>query len=185
MDYRVLTSREWSLMKQIDWRQTQERAMSDSERASINACAVKMMGYIAALDWFMIDLKEDLISEGLYRHGIKRMINQWTDKICNEVHTKAFKLLTSVNPNISSHYNIVGDGFRERISSAVYLEGLDKSYSIVINLCRLIEKYNNKIKSDYDFKPVKLVLKLPKQLAIIGKEASDLEFIIENAVKVK
>ena len=40
------------------------------------------------------------------------------------------------------------------------------------------------MKSEYDFKPVKLVLELPKQLAIIGKEASDLGFIIENAVKV-
>ena len=185
MSYNVLTTREWSLMKQIDWRQTQERAMSDSERIAINACAVKMMGYIAALDWFMMDLKDDLESEGLYRHGIKRMINQWTDKICNEVHSKAFKLLTSVNPDISHHYNVVGDGFRERISSAVYLEGLDKSYSIVINLCRLIEKCNNKIKGDYDFKPVRFVLELPKQLSIIGRKASDLEFIIENAVKVK
>ena len=184
MSYNVLTMREWSLMRQIDWRQTQDRAMSDSERIAINACAVKMMGYIAALDWFMMDLKDDLEAEGLYRHGIKRMINQWTEKICNEVHTKAFKLLTSVNPDISHHYNVVGDGFRERITSSVALEGLDKSFNIVYNLCNLIEKCNNKIKKDYDFKPVHLVFQLRKQLSILGIVPSDLEFIIENAVKV-
>ena len=184
MNYRVLTSREWSLMRQIDWRQTQERAMSDSERVAINACAVKMMGYIAALDWFMLDLKEDLENAGLYRHGVKRMINHWESKICNEVHSKAFKLLTSVNPEISEHYNRVGDGFRERINSSVALEGLDKSFNVVYNLCNLIEKCNNKIKRDYDFKPVHLVFQLRKQLSILGIVPSDLEFLIENAVKV-
>lgn len=184
MNYNVLDSRTYSLMRRIDWRRTQDRVMSDSEAKRMNADAVKMMGYIAALDWFLFDLRDDLEACGMYRHGIKRTINIWTDKICGNVHDAAHKLLTRVNPDIGRHYTVVGEGFRDRISSAVMLEGLDKSYSIVINLCRLIERYNNKIKSDYDFKPVKLVLALPKQLAIIGKEASDLEFIIENAVKV-
>lgn len=184
MNYNVLDSRTYSLMRRIDWKQGQDRVLSDSEAKRMNADAVKMMGYIAALDWFMFDLRDDLEACGMYRHGIKRTINIWTDKICGNVHDAAHKLLTRVNPDIGQHYTVVGEGFRDRISSAVMLEGLDKSYSIVINLCRLIEKYNNKIKSEYDFKPVKLVLELPKQLAIIGKEASDLEFIIENAVKV-
>lgn len=184
MNYNVLDSRTYSLMRRIDWRRTQDRVMSDSEAKRMNADAVKMLSYIAALDWFMFYLRDDLEACGMYRHGIKRTINIWTDKICGNVHDAAHKLLTRVNPDIGRHYTVVGEGFRDKISSAVKLEGLDKSYSIVINLCRLIEKYNNKIKSDYDFKPVKLVLELPRQLAIIGKDAFDLEFIIENAVKV-
>ena len=184
MNNNVLDGRTYSLMKRIDWRQGQDRVMSEDESRRMNADSVRMLSYIAALDWFMFDLRDDLEACGMYRHGIKRTMNIWTDKICRDVHDAAHKLLTRVNPDIGRHYTVVGEGYRDRISSAVKLEGLDKSYSIVINLCRLIEKYNNKIKSDYDFKPVKLVLELPKQLAIIGKEASDLEFIIENAVKV-
>lgn len=184
MIYNFLDSRTYSLMRRIDWRQGQYRVMSESETKRMNADAVKMMGYIAALDWFMFDLRDDLEACGMYRHGIKRTINIWTDKICSDVHDAAHKLLTRVNPEVGRHYTVVGEGYRDKIYSAVMLEGLDKSYSIVINLCRLIEKYNNKIKSDYDFKPVKLVLELPRQLSIIGKDAYDLEFIIENAVKV-
>lgn len=184
MNYNVLDSRTYSLMRRIDWRQACERALSDDEAKRMNADAVKMLSYIAALDWFMFDLRDDLESCGMYRHGIKRTMNIWTDRICRDVHDAAHKLLTKVNPDVGRHYTVVGEGFRDRISSAVLLEGLDKSYSIVINLCRLIEKYNDKINSEYDFKPVKLVLELPKHLAMIGKEASDLEFIIENAVKV-
>ena len=184
MIYNVLDSRTYSLMRRIDWRRTQDSVMSYSEAKRMNPDAVKMRSYISALDWFMFDLRDDLEACGMYRHGIKRTMNIWTDRICRDVHDAAHKLLTKVNPDVGRHYTVVGEGFRDRISSAVLLEGLDKSYSIVINLCRLIEKYNDKIKSEYDFKPVKLVLELPKHLAMIGKEASDLEFIIENAVKV-
>lgn len=82
MNNNVLDGRIYSLMKRIDWRQAQDRVMSKDESRRMNADSVRMLSYIAALDWFMFYLRDDLESCGMYRHGIKRTMNIWTDKIC-------------------------------------------------------------------------------------------------------
>lgn len=65
------------------------------------------------------------------------------------------------------------------ISDCILLEAPQRSYNIVLSLCRIISSLNGRISGRYDFNPAKPLVRIPALLECTGIEDCKIDEIIE------
>lgn len=144
--------------------------------------AVRMLTMVACMGYAVIDLETALADAGKLRHQVKLRMGQ-IRHMTEYAHGTAFNMLHSINPAASRQYNDQLDWMYGRISACILLPEPEKSYNIVVSLCRLIEKYNSQISSRYDFNPAKPLYKVPALIACANITDYRLDNIIEMNTK--
>ena len=144
--------------------------------------AVRMLTMVACMGYAVIDLETALADAGKLRHQVKLRMGQ-ISHMTEYAHGTAFNTLHSINPAASRQYNDQLDWMYGRISACILLPEPEKSYNIVVSLCRLIEKYNSQISSHYDFNPAKPLYKVPALIACANITDYRLDNIIELNTK--
>ncbi len=144
--------------------------------------AVRMLTMVACMGYAVIDLETALADAGKLRHQVKLRMGQ-IRHMTEYAHGTAFNMLHSINPAASRQYNDQLDWMYGRISACILLPEPEKSYNIVVSLCRLIEKYNSQISSRYDFNPAKPLYKVPALIACANITDYRLDNIIELNTK--
>ena len=144
--------------------------------------AVRMLTMVACMGYAVIDLETALADAGKLRHQVKLRMGQ-IRHMTEYAHGTAFNMLHSINPAASRQYNDQLDWMYGRISACILLPEPEKSYNIVVSLCRLIEKYNSQISSRYDFNPAKPLYKVPALIACANVTDYRLDNIIELNTK--
>lgn len=140
--------------------------------------AVQMLSYIGALDYALYDLEETLTAAGRFRHSTKRLVKQ-SQQLAVSVHAEAYHMLGRINKQASRQYNDKADETFARVSDCILLEGVSKSYNIVMALCRIIEKLNRSLSGRYDFAPARVLYRIPSLLQCIGETDYHVDRIME------
>lgn len=71
----VSTQQELLLCRRMAWHNMQPHKPRP-EDVKYTADAIRMLNYIAALNYAMLDLEEELTAAGLFRQDVKRRVNQ-------------------------------------------------------------------------------------------------------------
>lgn len=144
--------------------------------------AVRMLTLVACMGYAVLDLEEALSRCGKLRHEVKVRMKQ-VKHLTEYAHGTAFEMLHKVSDEAARMYNDRMDETYRRIFARILLPEPEKSYNIVVALCRLIEKYNGQISGRYDFNPAKPLYKVPALIACAGIEDHHLDGIIELNMK--
>ena len=155
----------------------QERKPTNEDERYV-PIAVRMLLYVACLNYAMLELELELRATGLLKHEVKRRFAQSMDLVFR-VHGTAYEMLLKVDPRTAYQYNDRMEAAYKQISDCVLLEAPEKSYNVVLSLCRLIEKYNGRISGRYDFAPAKALYRIPAMLECTGIEDYKIDEIIE------
>ena len=176
----TITTRQATLMRRMAWneRRMREPTIEDKKLVPI---AIKLLSYIACLNYALCDLEDEMRDAGKYRHETKRRIQQ-AQKMVEDVHNTAYYMLYNSNHIAGRQYNDATDGSWREISEAVLLPPPERAYNIVVALCRLVEKKNIQLSGKYDFTPAKKLYTIPALLACCGIEDRKIDVIIEKNV---
>ena len=176
----AMTREQLLLCKRTAWRNLQMRAPSEADKR-YTADAIRMLNYIAALNYAMIDLEEELSAYGMLRQELKRRVRQ-AAAVVQKVHTEAWQMLSRISKRATEEYNDCMDWCYHKVEAAVLLEAPERAYNIVVALCRLIELYNGKIAPRYDFRPATPIYRIPALLECIKLTDYHIDNIIDMAV---
>lgn len=176
----TLTHKQAILMHRMAWndRRMREPTIEDKKLVPV---AIKMLSYIACLNYALCDLEDEMRDAGKYRHEAKRRIQQ-AQKMVEEVHNTAYYMLYNSSRVAGRQYNDATDGSWKEITDAVLLAPPERGYNIVVALCRLIEKQNLILSGKYDFTPAKKLYTIPALIACCGIEDRKIDVIIEKNV---
>lgn len=170
-------------MKRMAWRNMQPRDLTHptAEEQRLAALAVRMLLYAACLDYAMLELEEEVTAAGLFRHAAKRRILQ-AEELIARVHGRAYDLLVRVSPEAGRQYNDRMDAAWRRMAQSVLLPSPERSYNMVVALCRLIESANRRLTARYDFAPARELRRIPSLLDILGLQDREIDHIIEQNI---
>lgn len=174
------TQQELLLCRRIAWRNMQPHAPRP-EDVKYTADAIRMLNYIAALNYAMLDLEDELSEAALLRHDIKRRVNQ-TAELVQKIHEQSWRMLAKISDKATREYNDCMDWCYRKVQGAVLLQAPERAYNIVVALCRLVEKYNKKISPCYVFHPALPIYKIPSLLECIKLTDYRIDNIIDMAV---
>ena len=144
--------------------------------------AIRMLTYIAVLNYVSCDLVEELTASHLYKQRVKQQVNRSSELVC-KVHAEAYQMLRRISTRASEQYNDRMESMYAKIQSAVLLPPPERAYNIFCSLCRLIEKDNIDIGGRYDFQPAKRLYTIPSTLSCAGLKDYRIDRIIEIAVE--
>ena len=175
-------SRELSYM--TAWKQTQPEAYRNPtvDEAQLNKEAVLMLTLIAALDYFIYDLIDEMEDVGKYRHSNKRIINKAKDLILH-AHDLFYRNMRGLSESGLKQYNIACERIYDAISKCVALSSPERAYNIVVALCRLQSKQRLKLGERYGYAPSVELDKIPQMLGCLGIHDYSLDNIIERRVR--
>lgn len=173
-----ITVEEAQLIKRTAWVNSQDREPSEKDVVYVSK-AIRMLTYIATLDSIMYDLIAELESIGLYRQEIKRRVNQAHDMV-REVHDCSHRMLRNISDLAGRQYNDAMEHECDTIGDCILLEAPERSYNIVLALCRLIERYNNEISPRYNFRPANKLSRIPSLLDVIKQKDYYIDDIIDR-----
>lgn len=144
--------------------------------------AVRMLTFIACLNYAMLDLGDELSEAGILRHGVKRRYNMAAD-IVQKAHSEAYRMLIRISQQAGREYNDKMDHTYWVIQSCVMLKAPERSYNIVLALVRMIGSLNKELTCRYDFAPARELSKIPGMLAEAGIKDYHIDNIIDINVK--
>lgn len=173
--------RQARLIKRTAWVNMQPRKPRPEDERLV-PIAIRMLTYIACLNYAMYDLETELSDAGILRHGVKRSFRIAKDHV-QQVHQEAYMMLHKINNKAAREYNDRMDWAWSKIDNSVLLEAPERAYNIVIALIRLIEKTNTSLQGRYDFAPAKVLYRIPERLACTGIEDRWIDLIIEMNTK--
>lgn len=174
-----MTLKEAQLIKRTAWRNMQAPTKPSEKDMKYVPIAVKMLTYVACLNYAMLDLGDDLEADGKMRHEVKRRYTMATE-IVQAAHGRAYNMLNTLNEQAAREYNDRMDETYKKIQECVLLEGTERSYNIVVSLSRLIERMNREISPRYDFAPARPIRKIPGMLSCAGVKDYEIDTIIER-----
>ena len=116
--------------------------------------AVRMLTLVGCLNYAMLDLESELTASGLFRHETKRRYTQARTLVA-QAHGIAWSMLRKIDDRAARQYNDKTDEAYRTISGCILLEAPQRSYNIVLSLCRIISSLNGRISGRYDFNPAK------------------------------
>ena len=166
------------------WQQIQPRNYrnpSPNEEA-LNKEAVLMLTLIAALDYCIYDLIEEMEGIGKYRYGGKKNINKAKDLIL-QAHDLFYRNMLGIDSKGVKQYNIASEQVYEAIQGCVYLRAPERAYNIIVALIRLQSKQREKLGTRYHYKPSAELDKIPQMLECLGIHDYNLDNIIEMRVR--
>jgi hypothetical protein len=168
------------------WQQIQPKPfrLPDAEEERQNNEAVKWMVLLAALDYFIYDLIDEMEAIGKYRHANKRNINRARDIILN-AHNTFYKRLYNYDFGGCKQYNDAMEVYYKAINDCVALEAPERAYNIVMAICRLQAKKRGKV-TIRTYAPSFEVDEIPQMLEGLGVKDYHLDNIIEQRInKIK
>lgn len=175
--------RQAQLMRRMAWKNIErlekKRDTPTEEEKRLSLRAVRMLTFVACLNYAMIDLETDLKMAGRLHNEKQRRYFYMAWRIVSEAHQKAYRMLASINPNVGYEYNKAMDDTWWKIDECVMLEGLERSYSIVCALCRLIMSLNKELGKKYYFEPAKHIERIPHIMDVQGIEDKVVDKIID------
>ena len=145
--------------------------LPDSVEEKQNYEAVIWMTLLAALDYFIYDLIEEMEDAGKYRHANKRNINRARDIIL-KAHNTFYKRIFNYDFGGCKQYNDAMDVYYKAINNCIALEAPERAYNIVVAICRLQAKQRGKMIA-HSFAPSLEVDKVPQMLEGLGTTAMD------------
>ena len=155
--------------------------LPDSVEEKQNYEAVIWMTLLAALDYFIYDLIEEMEDAGKYRHANKRNINRARD-IIMKAHNTFYKRIFNYDFGGCKQYNDAMDVYYKAINNCIALEAPERAYNIVVAICRLQAKQRGKMIA-HSFAPSLEVDKVPQMLEGLGIHDYHLDNIIEQRVR--
>ena len=155
--------------------------LPDSVEEKQNYEAVIWMTLLAALDYFIYDLIDEMEDAGKYRHANKRNINRARDIIL-KAHNTFYKRIFNYDFGGCKQYNDAMDVYYKAINNCIALEAPERAYNIVVAICRLQAKQRGKMIA-HSFAPSLEVDKVPQMLEGLGIHDYHLDNIIEQRVR--
>ena len=73
----------------------------------------------------------------------------------------------------------------QAINEHIYLSGVERSYNVVMALCRLINSYYDRIKGRYLYRPLVGINFIVNMLNFPDIPKHDLDFIIDSVVSIE
>lgn len=166
------------------WQQIQPRNYRNPtpNEEALNKEAVLMLTVIAALDYCIYDLIEEMEEVGKYRYGGKKNINKAKDLIL-QAHDLFYRNMLGIDSKGVKQYNIASEQVYEAIQGCVYLRAPERAYNIIVALIRLQSKQREKLGTRYHYKPSAELDKIPQMLECLGIHDYNLDNIIEMRVR--
>lgn len=166
------------------WQQTQPRNYHNPSpnEEILNKEAVLMLTLIAALDYCIYDLIEEMEEAGKYRHAMKRNINKAKDLILH-AHDLFYRNMMSFDNKGVKQYNIASEKIYAAIQECVSLKVPERAYNILVACIRLQSKQRGKLGARYTYKPSIELDKIPVMLEGLGIHDYNLDNIIEMRVR--
>lgn len=166
------------------WKQVQPRNYRNPtpNEEMLNKEAVLMLTLIAALDYCIYDLIEEMEEVGKYRHAMKRNINKAKDLILH-AHDLFYRNMLGIDSKGVKQYNIASEAVYNAVQECVYLRAPERAYNIIMALVRLQAKQREKLGSRYHYKPSVALEKIPAMLEGLGIHDYSLDNIIERRVR--
>lgn len=155
--------------------------LPDSVEEKQNYEAVIWMTLLAALDYFIYDLIEEVEDAGKHRHTNKRNINRARDIIL-KAHNTFYRRIFNYDFGGCKQYNDAMDVYYKAINDCIALEAPERAYNIVVAICRLQAKQRGKM-IVHSFAPSLEVDKVPQMLEGLGIHDYHLDNIIEQRVR--
>ena len=166
-----LPYRQAMLIKHTAWMNTRLLARGPRpEDERYVPLAVRMLTLVGCLNYAMLDLESELTASGLFRHETKRRYTQ---------AQTLWSMLRKIDDRAARQYNDKTDEAYRTISGCILLEAPQRSYNIVLSLCRIISSLNGRISGRYDFNPAKPLVRIPALLECTGIEDCKIDGIIE------
>ena len=174
-----LPYRQAMLIKHTAWMNTRLLARGprpDDERYV--PLAVRMLTLVGCLNFAILDLESELTASGLFRQETKSRYTQ-AQTLVLQAHGIAWSMLRKIDDRAARQYNDKTDEAYRTISGCILLEAPQRSYNIVLSLCRIISSLNGRISGRYDFNPDKPLVRIPALLECTGIEDCKIDGIIE------
>ena len=174
-----LPYRQAMLMKHTAWMNT--RLIERGPRPEVVRyvpLAVRMLTLVGCLNYAMLDLESELTASGLFRHETKRRYTQARTLVA-QAHGIAWSMLRKIDDRAARQYNDKTDEAYRTISGCILLEAPQRSYNIVLSLCRIISSLNGRISGRYDFNPAKPLVRIRELLVCTGIVDYRIDEIIE------
>lgn len=168
------------LIKRTAWRNMQPRKPSAEDEKYVST-AIRMLTYIACLNYAMCDLEGDLRDAGLFRHRAKRAFAQ-SQRIVQQVHQRAYEMLGRISATAARQYNDKLEEAWQSIDASILLAPPERAYNIVVALCRLIESANRRLTGRYDFAPARALYRIPSTFEEFGLLDREIDRIIELSI---
>lgn len=174
-----LSYRQAMLIKHTAWMNTRLLARGPRpEDERYVPLAVRMLTLVGCLNYAMLDLESELTASGLFHHETKRRYTQ-AQTLVTQAHGIAWSMLRKIDDRAARQYNDKTDEAYRTISGCILLEAPQRSYNIVLSLCRIISSLNGRISGRYVFNPAKPLVRIPALLECIGIEDYRIDEIIE------
>ena len=166
------------------WQQGQPRNYRNPTHSEemLNKEAVLMLTLIAALDYCIYDLIEEMEAVGKYRHANKKNINKAKDLILH-AHDLFYRNMLEIDNKGVKQYNIASEAVYNAVQECVCLRAPERAYNIIMALIRLQSKQREKLGSRYHYKPSVALEKIPAMLEGLGIHDYSLDNIIEMRVR--
>ncbi|MBO7281049.1 MAG: hypothetical protein J6V00_07800 [Bacteroidaceae bacterium] len=149
----------------------------------LNKEAVYMLTIIAALDYFIYDLIDEITEAGKYRQLAKRNINRANDIIRN-AHDNFYRRLMRVDiQDGCKQYNHAMEVVYKVVNDCVALEAPERAYNIIVAMCRIQSEQCDKLGERYYFAPAKDIAKIPSMLDCLGITDYHLDNIIYQRIR--
>ena len=179
--------RQAQLMKRMAWsniqRLEQKHDVPTEEEKRLTFRAVRMLNFVACLNFAMYDLESDLKMAGKLQNQKQCRYFYMARRIASNAHQTAYKMLTTVSNKVGYEYNKALDDTWEKIDECILLDAPERSYSIVCALCRLIGSLNKELGSRYYFAPANPIARIPNIMDIQGIEDKEIDRIIDINVE--
>lgn len=175
-------SRELSYM--TAWQQTQPEAYRNPsvDEEQLNKEAVLMLTLIAALDYCIYDLIDEMENVGKYRHANKHNINKAKALILH-AHDLFYRNMLGIDTKGVKQYNIASESVYSAIQECVSLKAPERAYNITVALIRLQSKQRAMLGKRYFYQPSAELDKIPQMLEGLGIHDYNLDNIIEMRVR--
>ena len=166
------------------WQQVQPRNYRNPtpNEEMLNKEAVLMLTLIAALDYCIYDLIEEMEEVGKYRHAMKRNINKAKDLILY-AHDLFYRNMLGIDSKGVKQYNIASEAVYNAVQECVYLRAPERAYNIIMALIRLQSIQREKLGARYHYKPSVALEKIPAMLEGLKIHDYNLDNIIEMRVR--
>lgn len=171
------------LMRRVAWMQSRPlgiAAPSKSDKTMVDN-AIKMLSAIALLNSFFYDLENEFEDYGLMKHGLKKWIYKEHD-VVKAVHELAYSIMNDHNAWAGRAYNDRLTNGENEISTNVLLAPPERSYNIVLSLCRLVKKYNEAVRGWYDFAPAEHLYEIPRKIYSDKVKDYNIDIIVEKSL---
>ena len=173
-----------TLVKRMAWRMMTPRDYDNPSELDIrdNALAVRELVLIGVLDYVMIDFVESLEYRGLFKREVKKTTNRCCDVVrllLDDIHTR---ILSGNDEARRRFYDLMDDGYSSLSASVLIEDDLERSYSMLCSLSRLILDINDKLRGRYDYKPIEGLRFVLRELGTLGICDKSIDFLVDKSI---